>query len=354
MKKNWRRALIFQDVSILKSLDILDKNGLQILLVVDSDEVLKGIVTDGDIRRGILSHISLEAPISTVMNISPFCLQEEASLPEVEQKMLEREIYHIPILNKSGKVKNMYVRDDFHSSDTKLRNPVIIMAGGLGKRLKNLTENCPKPMLKIGEKPLLETIILGLKNQGFFHIHICINYLSEHILNYFGNGEKFGVEIQYLKEEKRLGTAGALSLFAPTSDLPILVINGDLLTNINFRNILNFHAAHTADGTMSVRAFDVEVPYGVVEASQGKLTGIKEKPVQSFFVNAGIYVLNASMLPLVPLNEFFDMTDLFQKMINLSKHTYVFPIHEYWLDIGKMDDYLRAQTEASLVIPKFE
>jgi NDP-sugar pyrophosphorylase family protein len=219
------------------------------------------------------------------------------------------------------------------------------MAGGLVNRLRPLTDECPKPMLKVGNKPLLETIVENFIEYGFHRFYISVNYMADVVESYFGDGSRWGVDIEYLHEEHRLGTAGALSLLPETPTEAILVMNGDLLTKVNFKQLLDFHYGHQAQATMCVREYDFQVPYGVVKIDGQRITSIDEKPIQRFFVNAGIYVLEPEALDLISSNIFFDMTTLFEKLIELKKEPAVFPIREYWLDIGHLADYNRANGE---------
>jgi NDP-sugar pyrophosphorylase family protein len=224
-------------------------------------------------------------------------------------------------------------------------NWVLLMAGGLGSRLLPLTEVSPKPLLKVGNKPLLETILDNFIEYGFKHFFISVNYKAEMFENYFGDGSRWGIEIKYLKEKEKKGTAGALSLLPNVPSHPVLVMNGDLLTNINFTQLLDFHMQHKANATMCVRSYDFQVPYGVTEIEGNSIISLDEKPMQQFFVNAGIYVLEPSVFRLIPGNTFFDMTDLFGLMLEEKQEISAFPIREYWLDIGKIEDLEKANGE---------
>ena len=219
------------------------------------------------------------------------------------------------------------------------------MVGGLGTRLRPLTQDTPKPMLKVGNKPILQTIVEKFAEYGFANITMCVNFNAGIIKDYFGDGKEFGVNIDYILEQKRMGTAGALSLLKERPNEPFFVMNGDLLTNVNFEHIFNYHTLHKATATMCVREYDYEVPYGVVKMNDNKIVEISEKPVQKFFVSAGIYMLSPEILDLIPKNEFYDMPTLFEKLIKLSKNIISFPIREYWLDIGRIEEYQRANEE---------
>jgi NDP-sugar pyrophosphorylase family protein len=221
------------------------------------------------------------------------------------------------------------------------------MAGGLGTRLGALTKDCPKPLLRVGNKPLMETIIDSCKEYGFTKFYITVNYKAEMLQAYFGDGSRWGVQIQYIKETSRMGTAGALSLLPERIDQPILVMNADVLTKVNLQQLIEFHLDHEAAATVCVREYDFQVPYGVVKINKHRLFEIEEKPIHRFFVSAGVYVLNPETIHLIPKNEFYDMPVLLKKLIEMQKETVVFPIREYWLDIGRMDDYERANGEYS-------
>jgi NDP-sugar pyrophosphorylase family protein len=219
------------------------------------------------------------------------------------------------------------------------------MAGGLGTRLRPLTDDIPKPLLKVGNKPILETIIRNFAEHGFVNITISLNYKGDMIKDYFGDGSDFGVNIDYVEENKRLGTAGALSLLKENPHEPFFVMNGDLLTDVNFSHLLDFHSFGNSTATMCVREYEYQVPYGVIQTKDSDITSIVEKPIQKFFVNAGIYVLSPSVFNDIPENEFFDMPTLFNILIEKQKKVSSFPIHEYWLDIGRMSDFEQAQSE---------
>lgn len=230
-------------------------------------------------------------------------------------------------------------------------NAVVIMAGGLGTRLAPLTKDCPKPLLKVGSKPILETILESLISCSFRSFFFSVNYRADMIESYFGNGSKWGVSIRYLREEEPLGTAGALSLLPPVPDKPMIVINGDLLTSLNFAHLLQYHEEHGSSATMCIREYAYSIPYGVVDTDQHRFRGIREKPVHRTFVNAGIYVLESRLIAAIPPSTFTNMTVLFEQLASRGERVSVFPVQEYWLDIGRMDDYERANREYGEVFP---
>lgn len=343
VKKSWKNTLVSSDRSIMEVIRSIDESSLQIAMVVDANQKLLGIVTDGDVRRGILSRISLDDPVEKIMNKNPKVAKSSDSREAIDSFMREHSIIHLPVVDDTGMVIDLAVVENI--SDGTISTPIVLMVGGLGSRLKELTKDCPKPLLKVGEKPILERIIDSFADRGFKNFYLCVNYKSEMIEDYFGDGSSKRIGIEYLKEEKKLGTAGALSLLREKIREPFIVMNGDLLTNVNFESILDFHQESESAATMCVREYEFQVPYGVVRTDGDEITSLDEKPTHKFFVNAGIYVLNPEVLDFVPKQEYFDMTSLFEGLVKSNKATKVFPIHEYWLDIGQQADYRRANSE---------
>lgn len=337
----WKNVLINPTTSILEAIKIIDATALQIALVVDENNRLLGTLTDGDVRRAILKGISLSDHVQTVMYRDFTFVSITETRDNILALMKHKQFHQIPVLDENRCIVGLELLDDLLSTK-KRDNLVLLMAGGLGTRLGPLTKECPKPLLKIGNKAVLETIIDNCKEYGFHRFAISINYKAEMIKAHCGDGSHWGVEISYVHEGKRLGTAGALGLLQETPDLPILVMNADVLTKVNFQHLLDFHDDHQSVATMCVREYDFQVPYGVVKIDKQRLLGIEEKPVHRFFVSAGIYILNPEILGIVPKDEYFDMPSLFEKMLEQKMETTVFPIREYWLDIGKLDDFERA------------
>ena len=334
------------DASILETIKAIDGGNLQAVLVAGADGVLLGVVTDGDVRRGLLKGASLQSPVAEIMNTKPAFLKATAGREEVLAIMRRLSIRHLPALDESGRITGLHLIDGDGGAEDRGTPPwVVIMAGGRGTRLHPLTETTPKPMLPVGGQPLLETIIRALVAQGFSRIYLALNYMAPVFRRHFGDGSRFGAEIRYIEESERLGTAGALSLLPEMPEQPFLVMNGDLLTQVDFRNLMSFHAEHGAQATMCVRDYSIQVPYGVVDLEGSNVTGIVEKPVRSFFVNAGIYVLDPALLEHIPPAAYFDMPQLLEAAMKAGRTVSSFPIHEYWLDIGKFDDLERAQAE---------
>jgi NDP-sugar pyrophosphorylase family protein len=312
--------------------------------VVDDGGFLVGLLTDGDVRRALLRGLRLETPVTEAMNASPVSAPSgsETSFQIAEMRRLG--IKHLPLVDENRQLVSLTTLDELIGR-SRHDNWVVLMAGGLGTRLAPLTDRCPKPMLRVGEKPLLQTTLENFVDGGFHRFFFAVNHLAGMVEDYFGDGSEWGVDIRYLRESKRLGTGGALSLLPQRPELPLVVMNGDLLTNVNFQQLLDFHRNHEAMATMCVRAYEHQVPYGVVTTDQHRLVEIVEKPVHTFFVNAGIYVVEPMTLDLIPRDEFFDLPALFEKLIAAGHGTTAFPIREYWLDIGHMADYKRANGE---------
>ncbi len=342
--KDWKQILITPLDTIFRTLEIIDRSALQIALVVDEKGCLLGTVTDGDVRRGILRGLGLNSAVAEIMNKNFSCSHIEDAREKVLAIMSNKSLHHLPVIDNNGCLVGIHTIDSLMNSTIR-DNIVFLMAGGLGSRLKPLTVNCPKPLLKVGGKPILESIIESFIEQGFKNFYISINYKGEMIEEHFGNGFNLGVQINYIREDKRLGTAGPLKLLPETNTQPIIVMNGDILTKVDFRNLLDFHLSQEADATLSIREYQLEVPYGVVSIQRNKFIGIKEKPKEKFHINAGLYVINPELIKYIPENTYFDMPELFKILARENRETVIYPIREYWMDIGHMDDYERANGE---------
>ncbi|QWV95972.1 nucleotidyltransferase family protein [Geomonas nitrogeniifigens] len=342
--KRWQKTIVGPDTTIRDTIGVIDESALQIALVLDADRKLLGTITDGDIRRGILKGVPLTGPARSIMNATPVVAMTNDSRDTILATMRSRKIHQIPVVDGHGTLVGVEFLDEL-LQPVKRENTVVLMAGGLGTRLMPLTNDCPKPLLKIGSKPILEIILENFIDQGFCKFFISVNYKAEMIESHFGDGSRWGVEIDYLRETERMGTAGALSLLPGSIAQPLLVMNADLLTKVNFGHLLNFHTEHNAKATLCVRDYDYQIPYGVVRIDKHRLTAIEEKPVHQCFVNAGIYVLEPETLLLLPRNTFFDMPSLLCKLIEHQHETAVFPVREYWMDIGRMSDFEQANYE---------
>ena len=342
--KTWQSVLIRADATLLETIQVLDKGALRIALVVDAHNRLQGVVTDGDIRRGLLNQIGMGEPVRTIMNPNPITARVSDSRDHILSLMGAREIEHIPVLDDAGIMVGLEILRRLTRPHPK-ENWVVLMAGGLGSRLGSLTKECPKPLLRVGPKPILEIILERFLEYGFHQFYLSVNYKKDMIQAYFGDGSAWGATIRYLEEETRLGTAGSLSLLPEHPKHPFFVMNGDLLTQINFQHILDFHAKHQAHATLCVRRVEQTIPFGVVEMAQHRLLSIKEKPVHNYFANAGIYLLDPALLSLIPDNRYLDMPDLFRNAIRNGHATTAFPFLDYWMDIGQIGDFDRACQE---------
>lgn len=337
--------LMAPDASMADAIRVIEASDLKIALVADAERRLLGTVTDGDIRRGLLRALSLDSPVREVMKSDPLVGHADDDDDTLSAAMARAKVRYMPVVDKSRRILGLVPLDDLNGSRSALDNSVVLMAGGLGSRLMPITENTPKPLLRIGNKPILETILESFISFDFRRFYIAVNYKADMVKAHFGDGKRWGVEIEYLEEDQKLGTAGALGLIPERPSKPMIVMNGDVLTKVNFRSLLDFHAEHDSAATMCVREYDFQVPYGVVRLDGHSVLKIEEKPVHSFFVNAGIYVLEPETLDLLKSGEPLDMPTLFEQVIDGNGGVSVFPVREYWIDIGRLDDFQRANWE---------
>ena len=346
---SWKKILIKPDDTLELAIKVLHEGGLRITIVADKNNKLLGTVTDGDIRRALINKLSMDSEISLVMNKNPVKVIEGFSKKDLLQIMSSKGLINMPIIDKNGIICGVETIEHLVANPV-LKNPVFLLAGGFGKRLHPLTIETPKPLLKIGRSPIIETIIEQFIEYGFHEFYISTHYKSEQIREFFKDGSQYGINIYYVHENEPLGTAGSLGLLPnQLTDLPIIVMNGDLLTKVNFKNLLDFHNANDADATMCIREYESQVPYGVVDIHQGKIKQITEKPIHKFFVNAGIYVLNKNLISNIDGKTYVDMPEFLQtELKNKAKGINAFPIHEYWLDIGRTEEYNKAKQDASL------
>lgn len=342
--KSFENIKLTVDSTIKEALKIIDSGAMQIALVLSVEGKLIGTLTDGDVRRGLLNNLSLDDSIKSIVHRDPIVCSVNDSREEILKTAVENKVYQIPIVDADGVLVGIDEVDEL-LKPASYPNKVVLMVGGLGTRLRPLTDNKPKPLLEVGNKPILETIIANFSKYGFKNIILSVNYKSHMIEDYFGDGSQFGVNIEYVHEKKRMGTAGALSLMGDTLSEPFFVMNGDLLTNVNFEHMLEYHLTNHAVATMGVREYDFQVPYGVVNVDKQQIISVKEKPIHKFFVSAGIYILDSNVLENIPNNTFYDMPSLFEQLIKNKKKAVSFPIREYWLDIGSHDDFNRAQND---------
>ena len=322
----------------------LDSAALKLVVVVDDQRRLLGTISDGDVRRGLLRGVDLSGPVSEIMNRSPVSWRPGEDRAAALTEMRARLVRILPVLDEDGRLVELEEVGD-KAADGERPNLVVIMAGGRGSRLAPLTEDCPKPMLKVGDKPILQTIIEQLRAQGFRRFCVSLNYMAEVVTDHFGDGERWGVDISYVHETEPKGTAGALSLLREKPEHPIIVLNGDLLTQLDFGQLLAFHAEQQSTATVCLRQYEFQVPYGAVEVDGLNISGIREKPVFRCFVAAGIYCFDPEVLSLVSPDGKVDMPELISAMLAEGRAIRSFPIHEYWLDIGRMPDFQAAQSD---------
>lgn len=338
--------------SIGEALACIDRSArISIALILDASGALVNTVSDGDIRRGILAGLQLSDPVSKLLPIKartprPIPVTAPAGTLDVDLlKLMQKEsVRQVPLLDPDGRVVDIAILSDLLPQQIPVLR-AMVMAGGRGSRLMPLTEAMPKPMLPVGGRPLMELIIEQLRDVGVNQVNVAINYQGEKIEHHFGDGSVFGVNINYVREESPLGTGGALGLLEDQTD-PLLVINGDILTRVDYRDMFAFHRDHGAEMTVGVRRYEIQVPYGVVEIEGHSVKGLAEKPQLVFFVNAGIYLIEPSVLKLIPANQHLNMTDLIDRLLQAGQTVASFPICEYWLDVGQHADYARAQEDA--------
>lgn len=342
--KDWESTLVGTHTTLREALETIDRTCTQAVLVVDEQRRLLGTLTDGDARRGLLSGLELSAKVERVMYHKPTFVNVGESPHSILTTMRKTGLHQLPIVDDKRTVVGLAVIDDYLTTHRR-DNWIVIMAGGLGSRLQELTREVPKPMLNVGTRPLLETIIRSYADEGFHRFYLAVNYKAEQIEAHFGDGRSLGVDIQYLREETRLGTAGALSLLPERPTSPFIVTNADLLTKLDYGSMLDQHLESRAQATMAVRHYEMQVPFGVVRLNDGAIECIEEKPVHHFVVSAGIYVLSPQSLDLVPHDQFFDMPTLWKSMLQAGMVSRVHHIDGYWLDIGRLPDYERANLE---------
>ncbi len=343
-EERWRQAILPVKTSIQNAIRSLDQASIKIVMVVNEAGELEGTISDGDIRRGLLKGLDLSSPITSVIHRNALVVTPEMGRDVVLQLMGANKIQQIPIVNELRQVVGVHLWDEITTLPAR-SNLMIIMAGGMGKRLRPFTENCPKPLLPVAGKPMLEHIIERAKLEGFSHFVLAVHYLGHMIQSHFGNGEKLGVQIDYLNEKSPLGTAGALGLISPRPASSFVVTNGDVITDIQYGELLDFHIRHNAMATMAVRMHEWQHPFGVVQTKGIEIVGFEEKPVARSHINAGVYALEPEALSLLSQEAHCDMPTLFERLQANAMSTIAYPMHEPWLDVGRPDDLNRANTE---------
>ena len=344
---DWKKVILRKTDTMGMAIQVLNNTGFfRIVMIVDINERLVGTVTDGDIRRALVNHYGMDTLLSEIMFKEPTTAFVTDSRRKILAIMKDKDFLEVPIIDENRKIIGL---ETLHHiiEKKKYGNPVFLMAGGYGVRLQPATNDIPKPLLKIGDKPILETILNQFIDAGFHNFYISTHYKADMIRKHFGDGKQWNVSIQYVHEDNPLGTAGALGLLPlDLPELPIIMMNGDLLTNVDFVSLLKFHNEQDAIATMCVREHDIQVPYGVVKSSQQKVVSITEKPIQKFFINAGIYVLNPSLLLSVDGKSHIDMPNLLETQIKENEKVSIFPLHEYWLDIGQIEQLEQAKLDS--------
>ena len=339
---------ISPDINILMAIEAIEKSFRRMVVACDDNGRLLGSLTDGDIRRCILRGCDLKSNIKEALNSEPIVAKENTSKIELYKLMRKNNVLAIPLVDNQSKfVRLVDIKEIYSEVNLPLPEQtfkcVVIMAGGLGSRLRPLTNAMPKPMLEIGGLPLLERQIKLLSKFGIKKIYLSVNYLSDIISNYFKDGSEFGLQIKYLRETNKTGTAGSLSLLDELPSGPFLVLNGDILTNFNINGLYEFHSSQKSDLTVASVDYSISVPYGTLNVNGTKLESIVEKPTIRYLCNAGIYVLNPNCIKHIPKGKEYNMTDLISSYICKSKNINVFPLHEYWMDIGNIDDLNKAR-----------
>jgi dTDP-glucose pyrophosphorylase/predicted transcriptional regulator len=344
----WKDTLINIDDSIGDAIKSLNKSGLKIVLVQNKKQIFQGTITDGDIRRALINGMTIDTTVDRIANRNAITTSESVSKKQISDLMAENNLEQLPIIDQKNKVIGLHMKNQNLSTSNLIANTMVIMAGGLGARLRPLTFSTPKPMLEVAGKPILQLIIEQAKFQGISNFVITINYLGALIEEYFGNGEKFGVKINYLKESEPLGTAGSLAEIEFTRDLPILVSNADIVSDVDYRDLINFHIEKKSDFTVSVKPNQIVSAFGELKLEGLKVKEYVEKPVYFNIVNAGIYVVDINLINLVPKGIKFDMSTLISKALAENLKVFAYPLHENWSDIGRIEDYNNVNQKLNL------
>lgn len=337
--RNWVDSVLLDGGKVRDVIESLNRSSSKVVMIKSRDGKFVGLITDGDLRRSILLGNAIDDDFTSLINKNPISVGAEVENYQILELMIEHDIQQIPVLNIESEIIGLRVIDELIATP-KLNNRIIIMAGGKGTRLRPYTETCPKPMLLIRGKPMLHHIIDKAKIEGFSNFIITTHYLSHMIEDYFGNGAEIGVNISYTHEHEPLGTAGALSLITEKLDEPFIVTNGDVVTDIQFSDMLLFHKKNAGIATMATRPYQISHPYGVVEVNGSEISSFQEKPVYHSMINAAVYVLEPDVLDLLPINKHCDMPTLLEKNKAEGKRILAYPIHESWIDVGRAEDLI--------------
>ena len=332
--KNWKKSLIFENDIIFNAIKKLETTGFQIVLVINKKKEFVGTLTDGDIRSGILKGVSLKIPVKGLTNKSPITVEPNENKNLINKLMIENSIFQIPIV-KNKKVLGLHLKKENKFENNNIKNYFFVMAGGKGKRLMPLTKSIPKPLLKFNNRPLIENLLLKAKNEGFENVIISLNYLGNKIKSKLKDGKKFGLKIKYIEEKKVLGTAGSLSYLKNKVNRPIVLTNCDIITDLNYNDLLNYHQKKRADITLVVKEHQTTGAFGEVLIKNKKIKNIIEKPITLSYINAGIYVLSSNILKYLKKNEKIDMNELIDRMILKNKKIIPYPMTEKWSDVSE-------------------
>lgn len=347
----WRQGILPLSANIQQAILNLDEVAIKIVLIVNESGRLEGTISDGDIRRGLLRGLDMSSPLAEIVHRNALVVPPGLGRDTVLQLMTANKIQQIPVVDDDQRVVGLHLWDEVTTPAAR-SNLMVIMAGGKGTRLMPHTENCPKPLVPVAGKPMLEHIIERAKSEGFNHFVLAIHYLGHMIEDYFGKGDELGVTIDYLREPAPLGTAGALGLLNPRPDAPFVVTNGDVITDIRYGELLDFHSRYAAAATMAVRLHEWQHPFGVVQTDGIDIVGFEEKPVARSHINAGVYALAPEALDSLVPEAPCDMPALFERLQSKAMRTVAYPMHEPWLDVGRPDDLKFAADSISTSLVK--
>lgn len=343
-EQHWRQAILPLNATIGQVIGNLNQVAIKIVMVANAAGVMEGTISDGDIRRGLLKGLDLNSPINSVIHRNALVVPPELDRELVKQLMVSNKIQQIPVVDDQHHIVGLHLWDEIAKPSVR-PNLMVIMAGGKGTRLRPHTENCPKPLLPVAGKPMLEHIIERAKGEGFKHFVFTIHYLGHMIEAHFGDGERLGVQIDYVREESPLGTAGSLGLLNPLPEASFVVTNGDVITDIRYGELLDFHTRHAAAATMAVRVHEWQHPFGVVQMKGVEIVGFEEKPIARSHINAGVYALDPAALSVLTCDAYCDMPTLFERLQAKAARTVAYPMHEPWLDVGRPGDLKTAHEQ---------
>ena len=340
MDQDFSSIVAHPESDIKLVMKLLNSSEIGIVVIADNEEKVLGTITDGDVRRGILNNLDTNSLAGQFMNRNFIYVNEDSSDQEVEAKFQQHPIEQVIVLDKTGKFKNLIFKN---VPKFQIKSKAFILAGGLGSRLGDFTKDTPKPMLDVHGKPILEWIIKSVVEAGISEIYLSVNYKYEQIQNYFLDGADYNCQIEYVVEKERLGTGGSLSLISAQSD-PLLVLNGDLLTTLNYSNLLSYHKKNNSDITICSRKYVHQIPFGVINSSNNEIISLKEKPSHESMINAGVYVINPTIIDMLAKNTYMDITEIIQVAINKQFRVINFPLHESWIDIGRPEELQKARS----------